>query len=71
MSVIIFEHLQSIELCENLTDAQSPLFRERSGRVFDSRQRGGGFEPHRRHWVVVLRKARPCFTVRLLMGRKE
>ena len=70
MSVFIFEHLQSIELCENLTEAQSPLFREGSGRVFDSRQRGRGFEPHRRHWVVVL-KARPCFTVRLLMGRKE
>ena len=58
-----FEHLQSIELCENL--------RERSGRVFDSRPRGRGFEPHRRHCVMVLRKARPCFTERLLMGLKE
>ena len=25
-----------------------------SGRVLDSRQRGPGFEPHRRHCVVVL-----------------
>ena len=25
-----------------------------SGRVFDSRPRGRGFEPHRRHCVVVL-----------------
>ena len=24
-----------------------------SGRVLDSRPRGCGFEPHRRHWVVV------------------
>ena len=24
------------------------------GRVLDSRPRGGGFEPHRRHCVVVL-----------------
>ena len=28
--------------------------RERSGRVLDSRPRGRGFEPHRRHCVVVL-----------------
>ena len=26
---------------------------ELSGRVLDSRQRGRGFEPHRRHCVVV------------------
>ena len=25
-----------------------------SGRVFDSRLRGSGFEPHRRHCVVIL-----------------
>ena len=25
-----------------------------SGRVLDSRRRGHGFEPHRRHYVVVL-----------------
>ena len=27
-----------------------------SGRVFDSRPKGLGFEPHRRHCVVVLEK---------------
>ena len=55
-----------------------------SGRVLDSRPKGRGFEPHRRHCVVVLeqdiypslvlvqpRKTRPCLTERLLMGRKE
>ena len=56
-----------------------------SGRVLDSRPRGRGFEPHRRHCVVVLekrhiysslvlvqpRKTRPCLTERLLMRRKE
>ena len=57
-----------------------------SGRVLDSRPRGRGFEPHRRHCVVVLskthfptlvlsrvqpRKTRPCLTERLLMGCKE
>ena len=55
-----------------------------SGRVLDSRPKGRGFEPHRRHCVVVLeqdiypslvlvqpRKDRPYVTERLLMGRKE
>ena len=55
-----------------------------SGRVLDSRPRGRGFEPHRRHCVVSLskninpslvlvqpRKTRPYITERLLMGRKE
>ena len=55
-----------------------------SGRVLDSRQRGPGFEPHRRHCAVSLskninpslvlvqrRKIRPFITGRLLMGRKE
>ena len=27
-----------------------------SGRVLDSRPRGRGFKPHRRHWVVVFEK---------------
>ena len=53
-------------------------------RVFDSRPRGRGFEPHRRHCVVSLsksinpsfvlaqpRKTRCFITERLLMGRKE
>ena len=55
-----------------------------SGRVLDSRPKGRGFEPHRRHSVVSLskninpslvlvqpRKTRPFITERLLMGRKE
>ena len=55
-----------------------------SGRVLDSRQKGRGFEPHRRHCVMYLskninpslvlvqpRKTRPFITERLLMGRKE
>ena len=56
-----------------------------SGRVLDWRPSGHGFEPHRRHCVVVLeqdtfnpnlvlaqpRKTRPCLTERLLMRRKE
>ena len=55
-----------------------------SGRVLDSRQRGRGFESHRRHCVVSLskninpclalvqpRKTRPFITERLLIGRKE
>ena len=55
-----------------------------SGRVLDSRLKGRGFEPHRRHCVVSLskninpslvlvqpRKTRPFITERLLMVRKE
>ena len=55
-----------------------------SGRVLDSRPRGRGFEPHRRHCVVSLskninpslvlvqpRKTRPFITERLLVGRRE
>ena len=55
-----------------------------SGRVLDSRPKGRGFEPHRRHCVVSLskninpslvlvqpRKTHPFITERLLMGHKE
>ena len=55
-----------------------------SGRVLDSRLRGRGFEPHRRHCIVssskninpslVLvepRKTSPFITERLLMGHKK
>ena len=55
-----------------------------SGRVLDSRRKGHGFEPHRRHCVMSLskninpslvlvqpRKTCPFITERLLMGRKE
>ena len=52
--------------------------------MLDSRPKGRGFEPHRRHCVVSLskninsslvlvqpRKTRPFITEKLLMGRKE
>ena len=55
-----------------------------SGRVLESRSRGRGFEPHRRHCAVALskninpssvlvqhRKTRPYITEKLLTGRKE
>ena len=55
-----------------------------SGRVLDSKPRGRGFEPHRRHCDVSLskninpslvvvqpRKTRPFIAERLLMGRNE
>ena len=55
-----------------------------SGRVLDSRLRGRGLVPHRRHCVVSLsmninpslvlvqpRKTRPFITEKLLMGHKE
>ena len=55
-----------------------------SGRVLDSRPKGRGFEPHRRHCVVSLskninpslvlvqpRNTSPFITERLLMGHKE
>ena len=55
-----------------------------SGKVLDSRPKGRGYEPHRRHCVVSLsknispslvlvqpRKTRPFITERLLMGRKD
>ena len=38
--------------------------RERSGRVLDSRPRACGFEPHRRHCIVSLRKnINPCLVL--------
>ena len=55
-----------------------------SGIVLDSRLKGRGFKPHRRHCIVSLskninpslvlvqpRKTRPFINERLLMGRKE
>ena len=71
---------QSVQLCLHV----QKKFQWLSGRVLDSRPRGRGFEPHRRHCVVSLskninpslvlvqpRKTRPFITERLLMGRKE
>ena len=60
-------------------------FRERSGSLLEclTRAEGPGFEPHRRHWVVLSkniipsvvlvqpRKTCPFIFERLLMGRKE
>ena len=73
-----------------LKDQTEPVFNQAlgaqwlSGRVLDSRPKGRGFEPHRRHCVVSLsknfnpslvlvqpRKTRSFITERLLMGRKE
>ena len=36
------------------TTTTTTTTRERSGRVLDSRPKGRGFEPHRRHCIVVL-----------------
>ena len=38
-------------ICMHITFGEN---RELCGRVLDSRPRGRGFEPHRRHCVVVL-----------------
>ena len=59
-------------------------YRERSGRVLDSRPKGHRFQPHWCHCVVSLskninlslvlvqpKKTDPYITERLLMGRKE
>ena len=70
--------------CPVKTHVQTVQTQWLSGRVLDSKQRGCGFEPHRRHCVVSLsksinpslvqvqpRKTRPFITKRVLMGRKE
>ena len=44
---------EAVELIE-AREVRQPTCRERSGRVFDSRPKGRGLEPHRRHCVVVL-----------------
>ena len=85
-------HLQGKESWSQITLALAKSFNQKSvswgqwlsGRVLDSRPKGRGFEPHRRHCVVSLsktinpslvlvqpRKTRPYITERLLMGRKE
>ena len=76
----LFVFLVSRDCCVTLLMGAQWL----SGRVLDSRPKGRGFEPHRRHCVVSLskninpslvlvqpRKTRPYLTERLLMGRKE
>ena len=72
------------QLCESTGLTERHGAQWLSGRVLDSRPKGRGFEPHRRHCVVSLskninpslvlvqpRKNRPFITERLLMGRKE
>ena len=46
----LFTSLSSIDVPVRLSRGAQWL----SGRVLDSRPRGSGFEPHRRHCVVVL-----------------
>ena len=41
-------------LLHNIAPGKYIVIRERSGRVLDWRPKGRGFEPHRRHCVVVL-----------------
>ena len=48
--VLFFMCLQYYNLCSYICWGVQWL----SGRVLDSRPRGRGFEPHRRHCVVVL-----------------
>ena len=75
---------QKHQIPQNRTFNQPKGAQWLSGRVLDSRPKGRGFEPHRRHCVVSLskninpslvlvqpRKTRPFITERLLMGRKE
>ena len=82
-------HRSFVRLSASLWTASSGswsvvLYPYSCGRVLDSRPKGRGFEPHRRHCVVSLskninpslvlvqpRKTRPFITERLLMGRKE
>ena len=76
----------SIEKDKYMTPAHSlkTTRSSHSAQLLDSRPKGRGFEPHRRHCVVSLskninpslvlvqpRKTRPFILERLLMGRKE
>ena len=50
----IIEEYKNQHNIANLPGLSFFLFRERSGRVLDSRPRGRRFQPHMRHCVVVL-----------------
>ena len=50
--LILARQLFSVELVANLFNIKGAQWL--SGRVLDSRPKGRGFEPHRRHCVVVL-----------------
>ena len=78
------EAYSTISICAYILTETTQGAQWLSGRVLDSRPKGRGFEPHRRHCVVSLskniypslvlvqhRKTRPFITERLLMGRKE
>ena len=81
------EHIQVKEsaLSSSARGLQNKGAQWLSGRVLDSRWRGGGLEPHQHHCVVSIskninpslvltvqpRKTRPFITERLLIGRKE
>ena len=84
MFFAVFKNLKSSFLENNMPVHVLGGAQWLSGRVLDSRPKGRGFEPHRRHCVVSLskninpslvlvqpRKTRPFITERLLMGRKE
>ena len=77
-SYIVLSNSPLLPIASNIEGAQWL-----KGRVLDSRPRGRGLEPHRRHCVVSLskninlslvlvqpKKTRPFITERLLMGRK-
>ena len=83
-SILLFSFRTSTQIKEQKEHYQMTGAQWLSGRVLDSRPKGRGFEPHRRHCVVSLskninpslvlvqpRKIRPYITERLLMGRKE
>ena len=79
--------MQDIASCKTLCEVCTKGIRRAqwlSGRVLDSRPRGGGLEPHLGHCLVSLskninpslvlvqpRKTRPFIAERLLMGCKE
>ena len=77
---VLYRKIYSLQDCLILQEGAQWL----SDRWLDSRLKGRGFEPHRRHCVVSLskninpslvlvqpRKTLPFITERLLMGRKE
>ena len=50
----MYHHRETIELNKHTAMKQREGAQWLSGRVLDSRPKGSGFEPHRRHCVVVL-----------------
>ena len=53
--VYISQFIQFATVCSRVSDFNNRIGAQwLSGRVLDSRPKGRGFEPHRRHCVVVL-----------------